>query len=138
MIKKENYFEAVEVCPHCDSENIYPMWNVEKTGYIVTCKHCGKEIFLCDECLHAADNKTGKCDWQKIERCGKCFRGTIESDTEDIVQKLQEKDISSFLKRHLNQEADRIMEEVNQDPLVKNVKANPSMYQNILKKINAK
>ncbi len=134
-IEGEEYFESVEVCPHCMNENIYPMWDAEKTGYIVTCKHCGEEIFLCDECLHAADNTMGKCDWQKTEYGGKCFRGIIKSNTEDIVQKFQEKDISSFFKQQFNQEADRIMEEVKQDPLVKDVKVDPDMYQKILKKL---
>ena len=28
------YIEAVEVCPHCMGENVYPNWDVEKQGYI--------------------------------------------------------------------------------------------------------
>ena len=69
------YFEAVEVCPHCDSENVYPMWNTEESGFVAACKHCGKEIFLCDECMHADDNTSMNCDWCKTECGGKCFRG---------------------------------------------------------------
>lgn len=70
-----NYFEAVEVCPHCDSENVYPMWDTEVSGFVAVCKVCGKEIFLCDECMHAEDNPKMHCDWCKTE-CGcKCFRG---------------------------------------------------------------
>lgn len=75
-MKNNNYFEVVETCPHCMNENIYPMWNTEKAGYITKCKHCGKEIFLCDECLHAEENKEQKCDWHETECGGKCFRGT--------------------------------------------------------------
>lgn len=70
-----NYFEAVEVCPHCDSENVYPMWNTEESGFVAVCKTCGKEIFLCDECRHAEDNPCMNCDWCKTECGGKCFRG---------------------------------------------------------------
>lgn len=69
------YFEAVETCPHCDSENTYPMWDVSVKGYVAICKHCGKEIFLCDECMHAEDNEGMSCDWCKTDCGGKCFRG---------------------------------------------------------------
>lgn len=72
------YTEAVEVCPHCMSENIYEMWDTEKDGYIARCKHCGKEIFLCDECSHSEDNEEKKCDWCETECGGKCFRGIIK------------------------------------------------------------
>lgn len=70
------YFEAVEVCPHCENENIYPMWNVENSGFVAVCKHCGKEIFLCDECRYSNDNPCMKCDWHKTKCGGTCFRGT--------------------------------------------------------------
>lgn len=69
------YFEAVETCPHCDNENVYPMWDVSVKGYIAVCEHCGKEIFLCDECMHAEDNEGMSCDWCKTDCGGKCFRG---------------------------------------------------------------
>ena len=73
-----HYFESVEVCPHCESENIYPMWDTEVSGFVAVCKHCGKEIMLCDECIHARDglneNACG-CDWHKTECGGECFRG---------------------------------------------------------------
>lgn len=69
------YFEVVETCPHCDSENVYPMWNVDIKGYVAVCEHCGKEISLCDECRHAEDNKDMRCDWCKTDCGGKCFRG---------------------------------------------------------------
>ena len=76
------YFEAVEVCPHCEGENVYPMWDVNEKGFVVVCEHCGKEILLCDECIHHEDelnkNSCG-CDWCETECGGKCFRGiTIE------------------------------------------------------------
>lgn len=70
-----NYFEAVEVCPYCMSENVYPMWDVEKSGFVAVCEHCGKEILLCDECIHMDDNKSRNCDWCETECGGKCHRG---------------------------------------------------------------
>ncbi len=71
--------EAVEVCPHCDSENEYPNWDVEKQGYIAICQTCGEQIMLCDECYHSDDNPQQRCDWHCVEkngcREGHCFRG---------------------------------------------------------------
>lgn len=71
------YFEAVEVCPHCMSENTYPMWDTEVDGFVAVCKYCGKEIFLCDECQHTIleDGEVHDCDWCKTECGGKCHRG---------------------------------------------------------------
>lgn len=71
----KNYFEAVEMCPHCEKENVYPMWDVNVKGYVAVCHHCGKEIFLCDECMNAEDNEGMSCDWCKTDCGGKCFRG---------------------------------------------------------------
>ena len=73
-----NYFEANEMCPHCECENSYPMWDVTVKGYIAICEHCGKEIFLCDECLNAEDNEGMVCDWCPTKCGGKCFRGTTK------------------------------------------------------------
>lgn len=71
--------EAVECCPYCGSENVYPNYNVTENGYVVTCQHCGEKIHLCDECMHADDNSCMKCDWHEIVKDGthSCFRGTI-------------------------------------------------------------
>lgn len=78
-LQGNEYFEASEICPHCMGENIYPMYDVEKDGYIAKCKHCGKEILLCDECLHSEDNPLRKCDWIETEiGGGRCFRGRTE------------------------------------------------------------
>ena len=74
-----NYFEAVEMCSFCESENTYPMWDVDTKGYMTICNHCGKEIMLCDECMHAEDNPLMKCDWRQTECGGKCFRGTTRN-----------------------------------------------------------
>lgn len=68
--------EAVEACPYCEGENVFPNYDAKKDGYIVVCQQCGRQIFLCDECLHADDNPTQKCDWRQLENgCGQCFRG---------------------------------------------------------------
>lgn len=73
-----DYFEAVEFCSYCETENTYPMWDVNVKGYVAICSHCGKEIMLCDECMHNEDNLLMSCDWCKTECGGKCFRGTTK------------------------------------------------------------
>lgn len=75
--KCAEYFEAVEVCPHCMSENVYPMWDTEVSGFVAVCKTCGKEIFLCDECQHTIeeDGEVHECDWCQTKCGGKCHRG---------------------------------------------------------------
>lgn len=71
--------EAVEMCPHCMSENVYPDWDTEKSGFVAICKECGQEIMLCDECYHSDDNMAQICDWCTISgehgEEGHCFRG---------------------------------------------------------------
>lgn len=70
--------KAVETCPYCESENVFPNYDTCTNGYKARCQHCGKEIMLCDECLHAEDNKEMKCDWRPSEvndDVGVCFRG---------------------------------------------------------------
>ena len=72
--------EAVEVCPHCDSENVYPEWDTDTQGFIAICKHCGKKIFLCDECMHKEDNPEMNCDWRQEGNHSICMRGKIEEE----------------------------------------------------------
>lgn len=64
--------EAVECCPHCECENVYPNWNVKTQGYVAKCKGCGKDIMLCDECLNSDDNPMQKCDWSPENGCFRC------------------------------------------------------------------
>lgn len=66
--------EAVELCPHCMEESIYPNWD-KSQGYKARCTHCRAEIMLCGKCLHTEDNKWGRCDWRETETGGVCFRG---------------------------------------------------------------
>ena len=72
------YYETIETCPHCDGENVYPRWDVNEKGFVAVCTNCGKEIFLCDECMHAEDNEYMNCDWCHTDCGGKCFRGTTK------------------------------------------------------------
>lgn len=77
-LEEKHYYEAIEMCPHCGNESVYPMWDVNVKGYVAICNHCGKEIMLCDECIHAEDELNAHCmgcDWRKTECGGKCFRG---------------------------------------------------------------
>lgn len=71
--------EVVKRCPHCATKNVYPDKDCERDGYIETCKTCGEEIMLCDECMHAKDNFYGRCDWKEVigrkRKIGVCFRG---------------------------------------------------------------
>ena len=69
--------EAIEVCPYCSEENVFPNWDVNKQGYTVTCQHCGKPMMLCDECYHSEDNPNHNCDWQyddDTRQTGHCSR----------------------------------------------------------------
>lgn len=75
MTANDNYFAQTEVCPHCMGENEYPMWNTEVSGFVAVCQHCGKEILLCDACMHTEDNPLQSCNWCETECGGKCFRG---------------------------------------------------------------
>ncbi len=79
--------EAVEVCPHCMSENVFENWDVEKQGFVAKCWQCGHEIMLCDECLHADDNPKKVCDWHGVYangkmRGGSCFRGSTHEKSQ--------------------------------------------------------
>lgn len=69
-MKKHCTTEAVEVCPHCGSENVYFDWNIESQGFVAKCKFCGQQILLCDECCHAPDNESRYCDWHATENGG--------------------------------------------------------------------
>lgn len=69
---------ATECCPFCEYENEFLNYETCKNGYIVRCKNCGREIFLCDECLHSDDNVVRKCDFREYsENKRGCFRGII-------------------------------------------------------------
>lgn len=74
---RKGYHEEVEVCPYCDKENVFPMWNTEEQGFIATCQHCGEEILLCDACQHTVceDGEPHNCDWRETDCGGKCHRG---------------------------------------------------------------
>ena len=71
--------EAVECCPFCGAENIYPNHSTKEQGYAVKCQNCGEEIMLCDECMHTEDDLSGQCDWHEVRTkntsYGICLRG---------------------------------------------------------------
>lgn len=86
--------DVVEACPYCGCENVFTGWDVKSNGFVADCWQCGKEILLCDECMHADDNQAMKCDWHGtyvnengnwIEKCGRCFRG----ETRNIERRIQ-------------------------------------------------
>lgn len=84
---KECRTEAVEVCPHCMEENVFPGWDVNKEGFEAKCEHCGEEIMLCDECTHAEDNPHRVCDWrQYVGGDSTCWRKT-QHQAEKICDK---------------------------------------------------
>lgn len=59
----KEFCEVVEVCPHCDYENVYKVSIAVVGRPIRTCKKCKKKIFICSECeqLNDYDN----CDWHE-------------------------------------------------------------------------
>lgn len=73
--------QAVECCPWCGCDNIFDNYDVQASGYVVQCQHCGEPIMLCDECRHADDNPDMECDWaghtcsQTGMSIGFCMRG---------------------------------------------------------------
>ena len=99
-----NVREAVECCPHCSAENIFRDHDLQKDGYKVCCHECGREMMLCDECVHAEDNPSGRCDWQECVRDGKavgtCFRGTTVNAAEEETEE-GEGYFSSELRLHV-------------------------------------
>ena len=85
MDTKDMYLYSVtEVCPHCESE-ITMIWDIKTLGYKAFYPVCGKQMLLCDACIHAEDelNKnSGRCDWHETdsgESC--CFRCERKEET---------------------------------------------------------
>lgn len=77
--------EAVETCPYCGAESTFPNWDTATQGYVAVCRNCHEQIMLCDECLHAEDNETQRCNWHEITcgpHCteGHCFRGVTKNN----------------------------------------------------------
>lgn len=46
---------VVELCPNCSRE-VEMRWNTKEDGYKAFCPYCGKELMLCDDCLHRDEN----------------------------------------------------------------------------------
>ncbi len=76
----DNRYSVTECCPDCGAENTMD-WSIEQDGYKAYCAHCGHEMMLCDECLHADDNQGQKCDWKSdFNGVGHCFRNEMSDD----------------------------------------------------------
>lgn len=88
--------EEIEICPHCMGENIIN-WDVEKEGYKINCQHCGKEIMLCDACLHSDDNIGGQCDWSEDKGCWRQKKTNKEETLSYITDKIE--NLSDFEKK---------------------------------------
>lgn len=73
-------YTVTEVCPHCESE-IEMRWDTDTQGFKAFCPVCGNRLMLCDECLHAEDNKGGGCDFDS-EKDG-CWRNLPEPPSLD-------------------------------------------------------
>lgn len=56
-----------ELCGMCGSENTLE-WDVEEEGYKAFCPRCGKEMMLCDACMHSEDNLEMKCPVECLRR----------------------------------------------------------------------
>lgn len=70
------WFEDVDICPHCDTENDF-LISEEKLTYTGICNGCNRQIFLCDLCFHSDDNLSQKCDWHMEGDDSVCMRGRI-------------------------------------------------------------
>lgn len=53
MIKR---FSTTEWCDNCENENTYR--HLKEGTHKCVCKHCGKELLLCAECI----GRIGDCD----------------------------------------------------------------------------
>lgn len=67
--------EVVEVCPHCDNENVFANWRPQE-GFVKQCQNCGRSIMLCSECPHSLNN--GICDWHHDGKFAVCSMGRYE------------------------------------------------------------
>lgn len=73
-------FEVVEVCPHCDHENVWNVPLAETNKPIRTCQNCGKQIFICSECDDL--NECGCCDWhENPDGSHECCCGRIPANS---------------------------------------------------------
>lgn len=68
--------EVVEVCPHCENENVFTNWQ-PREGFVKTCQHCGRPILLCSECPHTL-NGGAFCDWHHDGKFAICSMGRYE------------------------------------------------------------
>ncbi len=68
----DTYDMVVELCPNCSRE-VEMLWNTKEDGYKAYCPYCGKELMLCDACLHRDENNSetdNSCNYDS--RSGDC------------------------------------------------------------------
>lgn len=76
--KKNELYEIVEVCPHCDYENVYRVPLEEAGKPIRACHRCGRKIFICSECDDCVNY--GLCNWhENPDGSSECYRGRIDA-----------------------------------------------------------
>ncbi len=116
---------ATEACPHCGHENFFIFYNPEKERkWKKKCMSCGREIMLCDGCLHSEDNQAQHCDWCETPYGGKCWRGETRKITIDNIT-INETACDGYSGRRiliednktLNKIADEICEAKGKQPL---------------------
>ena len=75
--------EINDICPHCDSENVFEDWDTDEKGFVAECKHCGHKMMLCDAC-GSYDEENGwqrdNCDWHMENGYSVCHRGKYKED----------------------------------------------------------
>ena len=75
--------EIIDICPHCDSENVFEDWDTDEKGFVAECKHCGHKMMLCDAC-GSYDEENGwqrdNCDWHMENGYSVCHRGKYKED----------------------------------------------------------
>jgi len=75
--------EVVDICPHCDAENVFEDWDTEKQGFVAKCKTCGRKMMLCDACGKCDENGDWHrdfCDWHMEEGYSVCHKGRYKED----------------------------------------------------------
>lgn len=105
ILKKEDTYlynlsgnwEYVEFCNECETENEKMNYDPDVSGWVITCKGCGRQMFLCDACRYRDDFKD--CDWHETPDGSECFRGKITQREikNDFVWDLTEEKFNSMI-----------------------------------------
>jgi hypothetical protein len=68
-----------KVCSFCGNSNVY-LQDVEKNGYKVKCKTCGRKLMLCSACLEAEDNPNRVCEYNVKAGCFRERKTEVQND----------------------------------------------------------